>query len=147
MGIKESLAEALKESLKSRDQVRLDAVRMAVAAVKNKEIDKRGALTDVELTQVVATLCKQRRESIVEFKKGGRDDLVQKETRELEILQAFLPKALSSEELEKRVKQVIGDLGAAGPKDMGRVMKALKDEMAGKVDGQLLSETVRRLLG
>ncbi|MDO8462142.1 MAG: GatB/YqeY domain-containing protein, partial [Deltaproteobacteria bacterium] len=133
--------------LKARDQVRLDAIRMAVAAIKNKEIDKRGALTDVELTQVLGTLCKQRRESIVEFKKGGRDDLVQKETRELDILQAFLPKALSPEEVEKRVKQVIADLAAVGPKEMGRVMKALKDEMAGKVDGQVLSETVRRLLG
>ncbi|MBI1909894.1 MAG: GatB/YqeY domain-containing protein [Deltaproteobacteria bacterium] len=146
MGIKGALGEALKESLKARDQVRLDTIRMAVAAIKNKEIDKRGELTEPEAVQVVATLVKQRRESIAEFSKGGRQDLVDKETRELGILLAFLPPSLPAEEVEGRVKKKIAELGAKDVKDMGRVMKALREELAGQVDGQLLSDTVRKLL-
>ncbi|MDO8644906.1 MAG: GatB/YqeY domain-containing protein, partial [bacterium] len=117
-----------------------------VAAVKNKEISKMGALTEGELAQVLSSLCKQRQESIEGFRKGGREELAAKESRELGILQTFLPPALSQEQVEKRVQEVIAELGVSGAKGMGPVMKKLREEMTGKVDGQLLSDTVRKFL-
>lgn len=145
--IREGLKQAMTDAAKGRDQVRLDTVRMVVSAIRYKEIEKKGLLENDELLRLISTLCKQRRESIEQFLKGGRQDLVDKETREIQILESFLPKQLSPTEVETLVKRVIGELGAAGPKDMGRVMKVVASQVAGQADGKVVSEIVKKMLG
>lgn len=144
--LRESLKVAAQNAMRSRNQVALDSIRMVQSAIKNKEIEKRSALSDTEIMQVIAALCKQRRESIGEFKRGGRDDLVAKETQELKVLEAFLPEQLGPDEVEQEVRAVIAQVGAKSAKDMGLVMKPLREKLAGRVDGKFLSETVQRLL-
>lgn len=147
MSLKDDLQRALVDAAKARDQVRLDAIRSAQSAIHYREIEKkRGELTETEITAVIGTLCKQRRESIEQFQKGGRADLVAKEKRELEILEKYLPAQMSRPEVEKAVQRVIGELGAKGPGDMGRVMKAVMGELAGRADGKTVNEVVRSLL-
>lgn len=145
--IREGLKQAMTDAAKGRDQVRLDTVRMVVSAIRYKEIEKKGLLENDELLRLISSLCKQRRESIEQFLKGGRQDLVDKETREIQILESFLPKQLSPTEVETLVKRVIGELGAAGPKDMGRVMKVVASQVAGQADGKVVSEIVKKMLG
>lgn len=145
--IREGLKQAMTDAAKGRDQVRLDTVRMVVSAIRYKEIEKKGLLENDELLRLISTLCKQRRESIEQFLKGGRQDLVDKETREIQILESFLPKQLSPTEVETLVKRVIGELGAAGPKDMGKVMKVVVSQVAGQADGKVVSEIVKKMLG
>ena len=144
--IREGLKQAMTEAAKGRDQVRLDTVRMVVSAIRYKEIEKKGPLENDELLRLISSLCKQRRESIEQFSQGGRQDLVDKETREIQILESFLPKQLSPTEVETLVKRVIGELGAAGPKDMGRVMKVVVSQVAGQADGKVVSDIVKRAL-
>ena len=146
MPIKEDLKKALVEAAKARDQVLLDTLRSVQSAIKYKEIEKRGELTEVETFAVISTLCKQRRESVEQFQKGGRVELAAKESRELEILQKLLPAQASQEDIEKVVKKLIVETGAQGAKDMGRVIKAVMAELAGKADGKLVSDLVRSLL-
>jgi uncharacterized protein len=145
-GIKEALQSALKNAMKSRDQIALDALRMTNAAIKNKEIEKKVELSEAEITQVISTMCKQRRESAEEFRKGNRIELAEKEETELKVLGAFLPPQLSEADVESEVKAAIESLGAKDMKDMGKVIKSLRDKLAGQVDGKLLSDTVRRML-
>lgn len=145
--IREGLKQAMTDAAKGRDQVRLDTVRMVVSAIRYKEIEKKGLLENDELLRLILSLCKQRRESIEQFLKGGRQDLVDKETREIQILESFLPKQLSPTEVETLVKRVIGELGAVGPKDMGRVMKVVVSQVAGQADGKVVSEIVKKMLG
>lgn len=144
--IREGLKQAMTDAAKGRDQVRLDTVRMVVSAIRYKEIEKKGLLENDELLRLISSLCKQRRESIEQFLKGGRQDLVDKETREIQILESFLPKQLAPTEVETLVKRVIGALGAAGPKDMGRVMKVVVSQVAGQADGKVVSDIVKKLL-
>lgn len=146
MSLKDELKKSLVEAAKAKDQVRLDAIRSVQSAIQYKEIEKRGELTETDVIAVIGTLCKQRRESIDQFQKGGRADLVAKETRELEILQKFLPAQLSREGVEKIVQRVIGEVGAKGADDFGKVMKAAVKELAGKADNRLVNEVVRSLL-
>ncbi len=146
MSLKEDLKKTLVASAKAKDQVRLDTIRAIQSAVRYKEIEKRSELMDPEIVSVIGSLCKQRRDSIEQFQKGGRQDLVDKESRELGILQEFLPEPLSQEEIEKVIRKVIGETGAAGIKDMGNVMKVAVKELAGKADGKLVSDLVRSLL-
>jgi hypothetical protein len=120
---------------------------MLNAALKNKQIDKRRPLTEDEVLETVRSLIKQRRDSIEQFAKGGRQDLVDKETAEITVLEAYLPAQLSREELEVMVRDAVAQTGASGAKDMGKVMKALIPMVGGRADGKLVSELVKHALG
>lgn len=145
MSIKTQLAEDLKAAMRAKDAVRLDAIRSVRAAITLREVDAKKELDDAEVAEVIRTLRKQRLESIELFQAGGRGDLVERETREKELLEAYLPQAPSREQIEQTVTQIIAELGATTPKDMGRVMQASKERLTG-ADGKLLSEVVRGLL-
>ena len=144
--LREELKKSLVEAAKAKDQLRLDAVRSVQSAIRYKEIEKRSELADAEILSVIGTLCKQRRESIDQFKKGGRQDLADKESKELAVLEKFLPAQLSKEEIEKTVAKAISDLGVSGPSAMGQVMKEAMARMAGQADGKVVNEIVRSLL-
>jgi uncharacterized protein YqeY len=120
---------------------------MLSAALKNKQIDKRAPLIDSEILDTVRSLIKQRKDSIEQFAKGGRQDLVDKEAAEVVILEVYLPQQMSREDVEKAVREVIAQTGAQGAKDMGKVMKALVPLLAGRADNKLVSELVKTSLG
>ncbi len=147
MDTREGLRKSMLEATKQRDQVKLDTLRMAISAFRYKEIENKGTLTEDEVLRVISGLCKQRRDSIEQFSKAGRQDLADKETRELKILEEFLPRPMDRTELEQLVKKVVQELGASGAKDTGKVMKTLMPLVAGKADGKLVSELVKSLLG
>jgi uncharacterized protein len=148
MAIVEDVNRAITEAMKAKDQQRLVALRMLKTALMNREIERGRALDEHESRQVVSSLVKQRRDSIDQFTKGGRQDLVDKETAEIAILETYLPPPVDSGDLERVVDGVIASTGASSAKDMGRVMKAVMAEFAGKtVDGKLVNELVRRKLG
>ncbi len=146
MSLKEQLTNAMKEAMKARDDLRLSAIRMVRSAVKNREIDAKKELDDSGVVEIISTLVKQRRESVRLYTEGNRPELAEKEEQEIAILLDFLPRQLSPEEIEALVTVVIKETEAAGAKDMGRVMKALTPQTAGKADGKMVSEIVRRLL-
>ncbi|BBA71490.1 GatB/YqeY domain-containing protein [Geobacter sulfurreducens] len=141
--LRDRLNEEMKEAMKARDEVRLSAIRLVRSSVKNREIEVRRELSEQEVTEVVSSLVKQRRESIRMFGEAGRTDLVDKEERELQVLLGFLPQQLSREEIERLVASVITETGAQSAKDMGRVMKALMPHVAGRADGSLVSAIVK----
>ena len=145
MTLKEQLAEDLKAAMRAKDAVRLDAIRSVRAAITLREVESKQELKDAEVVELVRTLRKQKLEAIELFKEGGRADLVERETREKELLEAYLPQAPTREQVEQTVAQTIAELGASSIKDMGRVMQASKERLAG-VDGKQLSEVVRALL-
>lgn len=145
MSIKEKLAQDLKEAMRAKDAVRLDAVRSVRAAITLREVEKQAELADAEVVDLVRGLRKQKLESIEMFQSGGRADLVEQATREKEVLESYLPQGPSREQLEQTVAQIIGELGASSMKDMGRVMQACKERADG-ADGKLLSELVRAQL-
>jgi uncharacterized protein YqeY len=135
-------------AMKARDAARLSALRMLKAAIMNKGVEKGHDLDDAEVLQVVSSLVKQRRDSIEQFGKAGRTDLVEKETGEIAVLEHYLPPAASATEIEAAVTEAIAATGAASPKDMGKVMKAVMPMLAGKnADGKVVNEIVRRKLG
>lgn len=140
------LEKAFVESMKARDAVRTSALRLVKAALKNRQIDKRAPLDDGEALQVIVTLSKQRRESIEQFHAGGREDLVAKEEVELRILQEFLPQELGEDEVRAAVFAAVAEAGAAGPKDMGKVMSVLMPKLKGRADGKLVNALVREAL-
>ena len=135
-------------AMKARDAARLSALRMMKAAITNKGVEKGRDLDDAEVRQVIASLVKQRRDSIDQFSKAGRTDLVDKESAEVAVLEHYLPPAATAEELEAAVTAAIAESGATSPRDMGKVMKAVMPKLAGKnADGKAVSEAVRRKLG
>ena len=135
-------------AMKAKDAARLSALRMMKAAITNKGVEKGHDLDDAEVLQVLASLVKQRRDSIDQFSKAGRTDLVDKETAEITVLEQYLPPAASAEEIDAAVAAAIAETGAASPKDMGKVMKAVMPKLAGRnADGKTVNETVRRKLG
>ena len=146
MSLKDQLNEAMKAAMKARDDLRLSAVRMVRSAVKNREIDLKHELDDQGIIDVLSTLAKQRRESIRMYQEGGRQDLVDKEQAELEILLGFLPPQMDEAAIVELTTRIIGELGAAGARDMGRVMKAIAPHTAGRADGRTVSDIVRRQL-
>jgi hypothetical protein len=146
MTLKEQLNDAMKAAMKARDTLRLSAVRMVNAVIKNREIDTRTELNDQAVIDVISSLAKQRRESIRMFRDGNRLELAEKEELELAILLEFLPTQLSPDEIDALIIQTIQDISAQGVKDMGRVMKAVTPQTAGKADGKVVSDAVRRLL-
>ena len=148
MSLNEQVAADLTAAMKAKDAARLSALRMLKAAVMNKEVEKGRTLEDAEVQQVIASLVKQRRDSIEQFEKAGRTDLVEKETGEVRILEHYLPPAVSQEEIDAAVAAAIAETGASSLKDMGKVMKAVMLKLAGKnVDGKADNEAVRRTLG
>jgi uncharacterized protein len=135
-------------AMKAKDAARLSALRMLKAAIMNKGVEKGHDLDDAEVLQVVSSLVKQRRDSIEQFAKAGRTDLVDKETGEIAVLEHYLPPAASAADIEAAVTEAIAATGAASPKDMGKVMKAVMPMLAGKnADGKVVNEIVRRKLG
>jgi uncharacterized protein YqeY len=147
MTLTEQISRDITEAMKARDAVRLSALRMVKAALMNGEVAKGRALDDGEAQQVLASLIKQRRDSIEQFRSGGRQDLVDKETAELGILERYAPPAVSAAEIEQAIDTAIKETGAAGPKDMGRVMKAVMSALAGRsADGKIVNELVRKKL-
>ncbi len=143
MGLREKIDADIKDALKSGAKDKVSALRMLSAALKNKEIDKRRPLTDEEVVETIRTLIKQRKDSIEQFTKGGRQDLADKETAEAVLLEVYLPQQLTREELEAMVRDAVAQTGAQGARDMGKVMKALVPMAAGRADGKLLSELVK----
>ncbi len=147
MALPEEVNRALTSAMKSKDATRLSTLRMLKTALMNREIERGHALDDNESRQVVSALVKQRRDSIEQFVKGGRQDLADKETAEIAILQGYLPPALDAADLETAVDAAIAETGATSSKDMGKVMKAVMAQLAGKtVDGKAVNELVRRKL-
>ena len=147
MKLLEQMTRDIAEAMKARDQARLSALRMVKAALMNGEVSKGRALEEAEAQQVLASLIKQRRDSIEQFGAAGRQDLVDKETAEIGVLEKYAPPAASAAELEQAVAAAIKDTGATTPKDMGRVMKAVMSALAGKsVDGKVVNELVRKKL-
>ncbi len=148
MSMNDQVGADITAAMKARDASRLSALRMLKAAVMNKSVEKGRDLDDAEVLQVVASLVKQRRDSIEQFTNAGRTDLVEKETAELTVLQAYLPAAATPEEINAAVAEAIAETGASSPKDMGKVMKAVMPKLASKnADGKAVNEAVRRTLG
>jgi uncharacterized protein YqeY len=147
MALIERIQKDLTEAMMSKDELRLSVLRMVKSALKYKEIEKVRPLEDAESLQVLQTLMKQRRESVEQFAKGGRQDLVEKETKEIAILENYLPAAPSDDDLNAAIEAAIVETGANSPKAMGAVIKAAKARLEGKtVDGKALSERVRERL-
>ena len=146
MGLREQIDTDIKGAMKSGAKDKQSALRMLSAALKNKQIDKKRPLTDDEVAETVRSLIKQRKDSIEQFAKGGRQDLVDKEAAEVPVLEVYLPKQLLREEVEKIVREAIARTGAQGAKDMGKVMKALVPILAGRADNKLVSELVKNAL-
>lgn len=146
MSLKETILQQQTEATKAKDAVQMNTLRMLRAAIKNREVELRGELEDQEVLRVIHTQIKQHKESIRQYKEGGRDDLVEKEEQELSILMSFMPEQLSEEDIAQAVEQVVEELGATDMRDMGRVMKALMARLAGSVDGKVVNEMVRKKL-
>jgi uncharacterized protein len=148
MALVEDINRAITEAMKAKDSQRLVALRMLKAAFMNREVERGRALDENEARQVVSALVKQRRDSIEQFTKGGRKDLADRETAEIAVLESYLPPAVDTAELERAVDAAIASTGATSAKDMGKVMKSVMAELAGKtVDGKAVNELVRRKLG
>ena len=144
--LRSRIDEAVKQAMKSGDRPRLGALRLITAAIKQVEVDTRKAPTDEDVLAVLSRMVKQRRESIEQYEKAGRDDLAAAERAELAVIGEFLPEPLSEAELESLVQAAIAETGAAGPRDMGRVMAALKPRVQGRADMGALSARVKARL-
>lgn len=147
MSLKLRIEEDLKKAVLQKEALRVSCLRLVKAAIKNKEIDKRGELDEDQLIGILQTLAKQRKESIELFGKGGRQDLVDQETKELAIIEGYLPQPLSDGDLEKLVAETVQTLNVSGPKEMGRVMKEVMAKAKGRADGKKINELVKRKLG
>jgi hypothetical protein len=146
MDVNAKINEDMVAAAKARDKIRLSAVRMLKTALHNKEIDLMRPLNETETMQILTGVTKQRKDSIEQFAKGGRQDLVEKEEAELKILQEFMPAQMSDEDVEALIKKAIADVGALSVKDMGKVMKVLMPQITGKADGKAAGEKVKALL-
>ncbi|MFB3925479.1 MAG: GatB/YqeY domain-containing protein [Syntrophales bacterium] len=146
MNLKEKIDSEMVQAAKAKDRLRLSAIRMIKTAVHNKEIDLKRPMTDTDIVQVLASLVKQRNDSIEQFKQGGRQDLVEKEEAELRVVRGFMPEEMSREEVEAEIKKVIHEIGAASIKDMGKVMKAVMPRVTGRADGKMVSDMVKSML-
>jgi uncharacterized protein YqeY len=146
MSLKERLNQDLREAMRQRDERRRDTIRMALSALHNAEIAGGHELDDAGILGVLAKEAKTRRESIEEFRKGGRQDLVDKESAELEVLNAYLPQQLSREEIAEAAREAIQETGATSAKDIGKVMPVLMERLRGRADGRTVNEVVRELL-
>ncbi len=146
MGLEERLVEEMKQAMKSNDKAKLSTIRMIRSAVKNKEIELRKPLDDDGIFRVIQGMVKKSEESIEQFKAGGRIDLVEKETKEIETMKSYLPQPLSREEVLKIIDQAIEETKASSLKDIGKVMKSVMPKLGGKVDGTLVNQWVKERL-
>jgi uncharacterized protein len=147
MSISEQITKDMTAAMKAREELRLSTLRMMKSAIKNKEIEKRSALEDKEALQVLSTMIKQRKDSIEQFTKGGRQELADKEAAEITIIEAYMPKAVGDAEIVAAVRATIAEMGSPTMKDMGTVMKNTMAKFAGaRVDGKVVSEAVKREL-
>ncbi|MFQ5441346.1 MAG: GatB/YqeY domain-containing protein [Thermodesulfobacteriota bacterium] len=147
MGFKEDLTGKITAALKAGDKVRTSTLRLLLNAIKNKEIELRRPIEAAEATQIVATLIRQRRDSIEQYKKGGRADLADREEEEIKILSEFLPPQLTEAEIREAVKGAALEIGAESMKDMGRLMKEAMQRLKGRADGRRVQEAVKKTLG
>ena len=145
--LKERITEDMKAAMRAKDSERLGAIRMLNAAIKQKEVDERVELDDVAVIGILDKMLKQRKDSIEAFEKAGRTDLADKEKAEVAVLQAYLPARLSMDEINAEVKAIVAEVGAKGPGDMGKVMGAAKQRLAGKADMGQVSAAVKAALG
>ena len=146
MGLEERLVEEMKQAMKSNDKAKLSTIRMIRSTVKNKEIELRKPLDDDGIFRVIQGMVKKNEESIEQFKAGGRKDLVEKETKEIETMKSYLPQPLSREEVLKIIDQTIEETKASSLKDLGKVMKSVMPKLGGKVDGALVNQLVKERL-
>jgi len=146
MDINDRLNDEMVIAAKAKDKVRLSAIRMLKTALHNKEIDLMRPLNETETLQIISAMVKQRKDSIEQFAKGGRNDLVEKEEAELKVVQEFMPAQMSDDEVEGVIKKAIAEAGAVSIKDMGKVMKVLMPQLTGKADGKMVGEKVKALL-
>ncbi len=146
MTLRDTINEDMKSAMRARDGARLTTIRMLTAALKQKEVDERVVLTDADVLAIVDKLVKQRRDSIAQFEKAARTDLVDKEKAEIEVLTAYLPKALTDDEIAAEIDASVAATDAAGPQAMGKVMAHLKPKLAGRADLQRVSGMVKAKL-
>ncbi len=146
MALKDQINDDMKTAMRAKDAARLGTIRLLMAAIKQREVDERIELDDAAVVGVVDKLIKQRKDSITAFQSAGRTDLVDKESAELTVLQTYLPARLSVEEITAAVAKIVADLGATGPGDMGKVMGAVKAQLAGKADMGAVSAAVKAAL-
>jgi uncharacterized protein YqeY len=146
MGLEERLVEEMKQAMRSSDKLKLSTIRMIRSAIKNKEIEQRKRLDEEDILRVIQGMVRKGEESIEQFKAGGRMDLVEKETKEIETLKSFLPKPLSREEILEIIDQTIEETKASSLKDIGKVMKSVMPKLGGKVDGTTVNQLVKERL-
>lgn len=146
MSLLQKLDDDLKIALKASDRLKVSVLRMAKAALKNRQIDKRGELSEEDIISVISTLSKQGKESIEQFSKAGREDLAEKERQELLILQSYLPKQLTTEELDAIIVETIEETSSKGIEDFGKVMRLVMPRVKGAADGKIVNQRVKDLL-
>ena len=147
MALKDRLTEDMKTAMRAADKERLATVRLALAAIKQREVDERISLDDAQVLAVLEKMIKQRREAIAQFRTGGRQDLVDKETAEIAVLQQYLPTQMSESEVDALIQEAISATGATSVKDMGKVMAAVKPKAQGRTDMGALSARIKQKLG
>ena len=147
MSLKTQIAEDMKSAMRAKDAPRLAAIRLLMAGVKQREVDERIELDDAAITAVIEKQIKQRRDAITQYEAGGRPELADAERFEIEVLQAYLPEQLSADAVVAIIRQAIADTGAAGAKDMGKVMAAVKPQIAGRADMGAVSAQIKGALG
>lgn len=146
MSLKEKLQEDLKSSMKNKDTIRKSVITLVRAAIKQIEVDQRVELDDVAVMDIISKQLKQRNDSLAEFEKAGREDLIEETKSEIQVLKEYLPQQLSEEELEKIVIETIAEVGATSMKDMGKIMSTIKPKTAGRADGRKINELVKKNL-
>lgn len=146
MGLKTEIQDGIKAAMKSGDRVTLSTLRLLSSALHNEEIKQHRELSEDEILKTVASLSKQRQESIEFFRKGGRTDLLEKEEAELAVLRRFLPEAMNDDEVRAAIRNSIDEVGAKGIQDLGRVMKQVMPKVAGRTDGKRVSELAKEIL-
>jgi uncharacterized protein YqeY len=146
MSLKDRITEDMKQAMRAKEADRLSTIRMLLAACKQKEVDERVVLDDAAVVGIVDKLIKQRRDSVAAFAQAGRTDLVDKESAEISVLEAYLPQRLSAQQIADEVARIVAATGARGPGDMGKVMGAAKAQLAGKADMALVSAAVKQAL-
>jgi len=146
MNFKEKVEQEMIRAAKAKEKIRLSALRMLKSGLHNREIDLKRELNEAEFLQLLASMVKQRKDLIEKFEKGGRVDLVEKEQAELKVIEEFLPSQLSEADLDHAIAEAISETGAAGARDMGKVMKVLMPKVTGRADGKLVGDKVKALL-
>ena len=146
MSLQEQISAALKDAMRARDEVKMTTLRLVLTAIKKREKEARSLLEDQEVISVITSQIKQRRESIEQYRKAGREDLAQTEENELQILQGYMPEQVSEEEISNTLDEIIAEVGAVSMKDMGKVMKAAMAKLAGKAEGGAINAMVKAKL-